>query len=155
MKARRSVLGPDGRLVARARPMDEELLLEATRWMLLSREYDHRATALQRQGSFGVFSPSLGQEASVVGSAMALDPARDWLVPQYRETMAVVHHGYPLERIAASSMGRLSEATRIPDGVNVLPTQIALAAQLPHAVGLAWGLRLQGQDAVVLTYIGD
>ena len=150
------MLRPDGSLVPGARPMmDEELVLEAARWMLLSRLYDQRATTLQRQGAYGVFSPTLGQEASVIGSAMALDPARDWIVPQYRELMAVVHHGYPLERIAATHMGRSTEATRIPEGVNVLPTQIALAAQLPHAVGLAWGLKLQGRDSVVMAYIGE
>src|SRR6476661_6318737 len=132
--------------------MDEEFLLEAFRWMLLSRAFDERVIALQRQGRYGVFSPVLGQEASVVGSAMAVDPARDWIVPQYRELAAVVHHGYPLEMIAAAGMGRLTGATRIPEGVNVLPSQIALAAQLPHAAGLAWGLKLQRRDSVVLTY---
>jgi pyruvate dehydrogenase E1 component alpha subunit len=153
---RRSVLNPDGTLVKGAKPnMGDQLLLEMLRWMLMSRIYDERATALQRQGLYGVFSPALGQEASVVGSAMALDPARDWIVPQYRELMAVVRHGYPLERVAAAGMGRISEATRIPDGVNVLPTQVALAAQLPHAAGLAWGLKLQKKDSVVLTYVGD
>jgi pyruvate dehydrogenase E1 component alpha subunit len=43
----------------------------------------------------------------------------------------------------------------IPDGVRLLPIQISLAAQLPHAVGLAWGLQLQGINGVVLTYFGD
>src|SRR4030081_2928070 len=109
------------------------------RWMLMSRFYDERAISLQRQGLYGVFSPALGQEASVVGSAMALDPARDWIVPQYRELMAVVRHGYPLERIPANGKGRISDPSRIPDGVNVLPNQVALAAPLPHATGLAWG----------------
>ena len=33
--------------------------------------------------------------------------------------------------------------------------QISLAAQLPQAVGLAWGLTLQGINAVVLVYFGD
>jgi pyruvate dehydrogenase E1 component alpha subunit len=134
--------------------MDEEFLLEALRWMLVSRSYDERVIGLQRQGRFGVFSPALGQEASVIGSAMAVDPARDWMVPQYRELMAVVHHGYPLENITAQYLGKVA-SSRIPDGVNVLPTQVALAAQLQHATGLAWGLRLQGRDAVVLAYIGD
>ena len=32
----------------------------------------------------------------------------------------------------------------MPEGVHLLPFQISLAAQLPHAVGLAWGLRHQG-----------
>src|SRR5947199_5630073 len=153
---RRSILKADGTLVKDAEPsMDEEFLLEALRLMLLSRLYDERVIGLQRQGQFGVFSPGLGQEASIVGSAMALDPERDWIVPQYRELLAVVHHGYPLEMITATYMGKTTEATRIPEGVNVLPTQVALAAQLPQAVGLAWGLKLQGKDAVVMAYIGD
>lgn len=135
--------------------MTDDELIEALRWMLMSRFYDERATALQRQGLYGVFSPAAGQEASIVGSAMAVDPARDWIVPQYRELAAIVRHGYPLDRIAGQGMGRVTRATRIPGGVNVLPTQVALAAQLPHAVGLAWGLKLQKKDAVVMTYVGD
>jgi pyruvate dehydrogenase E1 component alpha subunit len=153
---RQAILKPDGKLVNGAKPsMTDAALIEALRWMLMSRMFDERATALQRQGLYGVFSPTFGQEASVVGSAMALDPARDWVVPQYRELVAVVRHGYPLERLAAAGMGRVTEATRIPDGVNVLPTQVALAAQLQHATGLAWGLKLQKKDSIVMTYIGD
>jgi pyruvate dehydrogenase E1 component alpha subunit len=156
MVERRSILKPDGTIDQGARPrMDEEFLLEALRLMMLSRAYDEKVIGLQRQGRFGVFSPGLGQEASIVGSAMALDPSRDWIVPQYRELMAVVRHGYPLELITATYMGKTTAETRIPDGVNVLPTQVALAAQLPHATGLAWGLKLQGKDSVVMAYIGE
>jgi pyruvate dehydrogenase E1 component alpha subunit len=152
---RHSVLTPDGALVAGVPcAMDEELLLEALRWMMKSRLYDQRVIALQRQGQFGVYSPGTGQEASIVGSAMAVDRGRDWMVPQYRELMATVHHGLPLEVISAQYLGKIAPA-RIPDGVRVLPTQISIAAQLPHATGLAWGLRLLGQDAVVLAYIGE
>jgi pyruvate dehydrogenase E1 component alpha subunit len=122
--------------------------------MMKSRLYDERVIALQRQGQFGVYSPGMGQEASIVGSALALDPERDWIVPQYRELMAYVHHGVPLEVISAQYLGKIAPA-RIPDGVNVLPTQVSIAAQLPQATGLAWGLKLQGKDAVVMAYIGD
>ncbi len=156
MTDRLSILTPEGKLVDGGKPsMTDTALIEALRWMLMSRIYDERATALQRQGLYGVFSPALGQEASVVGSTMALDPARDWIVPQYRELVALVRHGYPLERLAAMGMGRVTEAARIPDGVNVLPNQVALATQLPHATGLAWGLKLQKKDSVVMTYVGD
>lgn len=155
MESPRSILKPDGTVVPGAKSrMDEELLLEALRWMLKSRLFDQRAIALQRQGQFGVYSPGLGQEASIIGSALALDPTRDWIVPQYRELMAIVHHGLPLEVIAAQSLGKIGPA-RIPEGVNVLPNQVSIAAQLPQATGLAWGLRLRGKDAVVLTYVGD
>jgi pyruvate dehydrogenase E1 component alpha subunit len=134
--------------------MEEEFLLEALRWMMKSRLYDSRVIALQRQGQFGVYSPGIGQEASIVGSAMAVDPARDWMVPQYRELMATVHHGLPLEVITAQYLGKIAPA-RIPDGVKVLPTQVSIAAQLPHATGLGWGMRLRGEDAMVLAYVGE
>jgi pyruvate dehydrogenase E1 component alpha subunit len=151
----RSILKPDGKVVPGAKSrMDEELLLEALRWMIKSRLYDQRAIALQRQGQFGVYSPGLGQEASIIGSALALDPGRDWIVPQYRELMATVHHGLPLQVMAAQSLGKIGPG-RIPEAVNVLPNQVSIAAQLPQATGLAWGLRLRGTDAVVMTYIGD
>ena len=150
-----SVLTPEGALRDGAKPaLSSELALEAIRWMLLSRAYDARATTLQRQGRFGTFSPVKGQEASVVGAALALDPARDWVVPSYRELPAMVRQGYPLERIAASYMGKLVPG-RIPEGVNVLPQQVALATQLLHAAGLAWGLRLQHKDGVVMAYCGE
>lgn len=134
--------------------MDDEFLLEALRWMMKSRLYDERVIGLQRQGQFGVYSPGTGQEACIAGSAMAVDPVRDWMVPQYRELMATVHHGLPLEVITAQYLGKIGPA-RIPDGVRVLPTQVAIAAQIPQATGLAWGLRLRGEDAIVIAYIGD
>jgi pyruvate dehydrogenase E1 component alpha subunit len=152
----RRLLQPDGTLVEGAHPpLGSEQLVEALRWMLLSRLVDARATALQRQGRYGTHSPVMGQEASVVGSAMTLDPTIDWIAPSYRELPALVRHGYPLERILGRSMGRSPAATRIPDGVNVLPNQVALATQLQHAVGLAWGLRLQGRPGVVMAYFGE
>jgi len=149
------VLEPSGKLRKGARPaLDDEFVLEGLRWMLLSRAFDSKATALQRQGRFGVFSPVLGQEAAVVGSAMAFEPKTDWLVPQYRELPAYLMWGLPLSKHILNLSGNPS-AGRIPDDVNLLPTQVALAAQLPHAVGLAWGLKIQGKEGVVVAYFGE
>jgi pyruvate dehydrogenase E1 component subunit alpha len=149
------ILNADGTLVDGATPrMPPELLIEGLRWMLLSRLYDERAVALQRQGTWGRYPPGTGQEAAIVGSMMVLEPSIDWLVPQYRELVAYVHHGLPLDRISARYMGKF-EPARIPDGVNILPMQVALAAQLQHATGLAWGLRLQKKPGIVMTYVGD
>ena len=122
--------------------------------MLLSRAFDRKAISQHRQGSWGMYLEVLGQEAAVVGSALAVDPERDWLVGQARELPAYLHHGYPIERLAALFMGKFP-AARIPDGVRMLPLQIAIGAQLPHAVGLAWGLRLQRTDSVVICYFGE
>src|SRR4026208_257776 len=72
------VLHPDGTLSDGYTPtMDDHALLEACRMMLLSRVVDERAFSLQRQGRLGTYSSVNGEEAAVVGSAWALDPARD------------------------------------------------------------------------------
>lgn len=129
-------------------------MVEGLRWMMLSRAFDSKATALQRQGRFGTFSPVTGQEATVVGAAMALDPATDWVVPSYRELPALVRQGYPLERVIAGYLGK-AVAARIPDGINVLPNQVALATQIQHAVGMAWGFKLRRRPAVVMAFFGE
>src|SRR5690606_14794326 len=121
---------------------------------MLVRHFDARAFSLQRQGRFGTFSPVHGQEAASLGAALALDPERDWIVPQYRELPALLQHGLPLERFALYFMGHPAGGY-IPEGVRVFPIQIGIAAQLPHAVGLAWGLRYQGSDSVVVPFCGD
>lgn len=148
-------LGPDGRMLDpdRPRPADE-LVREALRLMLLSRALDERCTRLHRQGRLGLYAPVLGQEAAVVGSHLAIDPAVDWLVPASREQPAMIRHGWPLDRLLASLLGR-SEAARIPDELRMLPRQQSIASQLPHAVGIAWASSIQGRDDVTLAYCGD
>lgn len=148
------MLTVDGALCTDTPSMTDDAVVDALRYMTLARTFDDRATSLQRQGRFGTFSSVRGQEASVVGAASTLDPSKDWIVPQYRELPALLRHGLPLENFARYFMGNPA-GTAIPDGVRTLPIQISLAAQLPQAVGLAWGLRRQGGDGVVLTYFGD
>ncbi len=144
--------------------LSDERALAGLRLMMLARAADRRAVSLQRQGRLGTVAPATGQEAAYVGSALALDPARDWMVPQYREMPALLCHGYPLERFFGHLKGNAAAAA-VPEGVHMLPTQIALAVQIPHAVGLAWGLRLRRQgvggsppedgSGVVTCYFGD
>lgn len=131
-----------------------DFLLAAYRWMCFSRQFDETAFSLQRQGRLGTYSPVRGQEASVLGTAMALDPGRDWLVPSYREVPAMLRHGLPLWRLLLYFLGN-PVGGWIPPEVRMLPVQISLASQIPHAAGLAWGIRHQGKDGVVMAYCGD
>jgi pyruvate dehydrogenase E1 component alpha subunit len=135
-------------------PLDDSAVLCALRLMMLSRALDERAIKLNRLGRIGVYGPVRGQEASVVGACMALNPSRDWLVPAYREQPAMLRHGLPLQNLFATHMGKIN-AARIPEGVKILPRQQSVGAHLPHAVGIAWGLQLQEKDAVVMTYLGE
>lgn len=122
--------------------------------MTLSRAFDDLCTKLQRLGRIGLYGPAHGQEAAIVGSAIALDPARDWLVPASREQPAMLHHGWPLDRMFAAYMGRLDHAA-IPPEVRMFPRQQSIGAQLPHAAGLAWALRIQKKPGAVMVYCGD
>ncbi len=150
-----SHLGADGALLDGVTPsLDDAAVLEALRWMMLTRIFDAKGMSLQRQGRFGTFSQVTGQEATIVGSATALDPTTDWVVPQYRELPALLRQGLPLENFMLYFMGN-PLGGQIPDGVNILPIQISLAAQIPQAVGLAWGLQLQRSGGVVMAYFGE
>jgi pyruvate dehydrogenase E1 component alpha subunit len=146
-------LDVDGRLRRRS-PMSAEQVIEALRLMLLSRAIDERFTKLQRMGRVRLYTPVLGQEAAVVGSAMALEPDRDWMVPASREQPAMLRHGLPLKNLFATFMGKL-DRTAIPPSVNLLPRQQSIGAQLPHAVGLAWALKLRRIRTVVAVYFGE
>ena len=149
------LLAPDGTLAEGHVPaLEGDALLDAWRAMLRSRVCDERCFSLQRQGRLGTFSPVNGEEAAVVGSAWALDPERDWIVPQYRELPAMLRFGYRWRRPCSTTPASRPAAGWTPSA-NVLPFQISLAAQIPHAVGLGVGAAPPGLDAVVCTYFGD
>lgn len=147
------ILAVDGTLNGRS-PMRPDQLVAALRIMLLSRAVDDRLIKLQRMGRVGIYGPVHGQEATVVGTALALDADRDWMVPASREHIAMVMHGLPLEKLFAAYMGNFDAAT-IPEGVHLLPRQQSIGAQLPQAVGLAWALKLRRTDGVAIVYFGE
>ena len=112
--------------------------------MLRSRVCDERCFSLQRQGRLGTFSPVNGEEAAVVGSAWALEPgARLDRAPVPRAAGDAALR-LPADPGACSTTRASPAGSRMDADANVLPFQISLAAQIPHAVGLAWGLRHPG-----------
>src|SRR5439155_719417 len=79
----------------------------------------------------------------------------DWAVPQYREQVALGHFGEELLYRHFLYVRGHPEGAHYPESLRVFPIQISLAAQVPHAVGLAWGMRLQRQPGAVIAYFGD
>jgi len=132
-------------------PPDSLRLLYRT--MVLARQLDLRMLSLQRQGRMGTFAPLMGQEATQVGSAFALDPT-DWMVPSFREAAAYIVRGIPLKQILLYYMGR-EEGNVMPEGGRDLPVNIPVASQLPHAVGIALAARVCHDPCAVLAYLGD
>jgi pyruvate dehydrogenase E1 component alpha subunit len=149
-----SVLAPDGSLRDGARIEEPpELLLEMYRWMIYGRLFDSRLINLQRQGRLIVYAPIAGQEASQVGTALAMQP-KDWLFASYRDGLACVVHGLPFKHVVLFFRGHPG-AGMAPADVNVFGQQIGIAEQIPHAVGAAWGMKLRGDPCAALTLFGD
>lgn len=149
-----AVLDPEGNLLVDEPPLSDEEARDGLRAMLLGRRFDEHCIKLQRRGLMVTFAPGIGQEACAVGSVMAVDPGRDWLVPQYREPAALFAHGFSLVQGYLWHMGS-PLGFHIPEELRMMPHQAAVAGQIGHAVGLGWGLKLQGGDEVALVHFGE
>lgn len=134
--------------------MRDDEVREALHLMLISRAFDDYCIKLQRLNRVGVYGPAMGQEAAIIGSAMALDPELDWMVPASREQAAWLRQGLPLTGLFAIYMGRLDNAA-VPPGVKLMPRQQAIGAQIPQAAGLAWAQKIRGTGAAVMVYLGE
>jgi pyruvate dehydrogenase E1 component subunit alpha len=151
---RLSILDSDGKLDAKLEPkLSPDDLKRLYRAMVLGRRLDERMLKLQRQGRIGTFAPIKGQEASQIGSVFTLKPT-DWMVPSFRETAAMIWRGWPIEKLLALFAGRLEGGQPGPEQRD-LPVTIPVATQLPHAVGIGYGIQYRGEDAVVMVYFGD
>lgn len=148
------VLDAEGNLLADTPPLDDAEARRGYRAMLLGRRFDERCVNLQRRGLMVTLAPGIGQEACGVGSVMPLDRTRDWFVPQYREAAGQLAHGLPLVQAFLWHMGS-PLGFLIPPGLKMMPFNAAVAGQIPHAVGLAWGLKLQKKDDVVVVHFGE
>jgi pyruvate dehydrogenase E1 component alpha subunit len=150
------VLSEDGaEVVAPAPQLPDGELQAILAEMVKARVASTRFFSLQRQGRAGTHAPIHGQEATVVGTASALQPAHDWVLPQYRELVGMGRYGDEiLYRFALYQRGHPAGG-HIPAPIRVFPIQIALAAQIPHAVGLAWAMKLKGDPGVACVFFGD
>ncbi len=141
--------------------LDDSVVKEIYAQMLAARVFSQRLFNLQRQGRAGTNAPVDGNEATIVGAAFALDPERDWVLPQYRELVGLERFGKDvLDRYVLFCIGH-PDGGHVPEPVRVWPPQISLATQLPHALGMAWGLKREAEilgrpnTSCVLAFIGD
>lgn len=147
------ILDPQGNLVGEDPNVDEKDLLELYRLMVLSRWFDRRAVALQRQGRLGTYAMLEGQEAAQVGSAYAFGP-EDFLYPSYREQAVQITRGMPLAVVLSYWRG-LPNAEWDPYRYRMAVITVPIGSHLPHAVGHAYAARLAGKPVVTAAYFGD
>jgi pyruvate dehydrogenase E1 component alpha subunit len=150
------VLSEDGsELVADPPAISDGELAAVMAEMVKARVANGRFFSLQRQGRAGTYAPIEGQEATVVGAVAALDPAHDWVLPQYREPVALGRYGPEVLRTYALYQRGHPAGGHFPAPIRVFPVQISLAAQIPHALGLAWAMQLKGEPGCACVFFGD
>ena len=131
-----------------------EQLRELLRHMVRARRLDRECVALQRQGELTVYPPFEGQEAAQIGSAFALGPS-DWAFPTFRELAAALVRGVDPMQYLWYHRGTWHGGPYDTRARRFGPICVPVATQICHAVGVAMGLRLDGEDACALAYFGD
>ena len=121
--------------------------------MCVCRHLDEVAFKLQRSGRMGTFPQNMGQVATSMGAAYALDKT-DWLVPCYRENAGLFWRGLPMEMILLHWMGD-ERGNAIPRELYCMPLAIPIGTQMLHATGLAWAAKYRGEKRLACTFFGD
>jgi pyruvate dehydrogenase E1 component alpha subunit/2-oxoisovalerate dehydrogenase E1 component alpha subunit len=140
-----------------------EQLLDLYYFMRLNRRLDERLGILYRQNHVvgGLYS-SLGEEATSVGSAYALDKS-DYIAAMIRNLGAVLVRGVSPVDVVAQYCARATGPTggrdlnlhfgSVAEGL-IAPISV-VGALIPVMAGIALELKMHNKRRVALTYIGD
>jgi 2-oxoisovalerate dehydrogenase E1 component alpha subunit len=157
------VLQDDGSLDPAHDPrLTEADIRSLYRAMVRVRLLDDRLVTLQRQGRIGFHIGSLGEEATILGSAFATRP-QDWLFPCYREFGAALWRGMPLQRYLDNMFGNANDPVKgrqMPDHYSYRAGHFGsvsspIGTQIAQAVGFAWAAKIKKDDLVALAYFGE
>jgi len=144
--------------------LSDHQVVEMYRLMLTTRRIDDRLFALQRQGRAPFVVGSSGHEAVQVASALALDRAKDWVLPYYRDMGVALAWGFDPEDIFLGAFAKktdpMSGGRQLPGHwsspeLRVLTQSSVIGTQYPHAVGIAQAIANRGEAAVVAVYGGE
>jgi pyruvate dehydrogenase E1 component alpha subunit len=138
-----------------APPLAPDELRELYSLMVAVRHLDTSAIAWQRQGIIPGYAPELGQEAAQVGSGYAVDTARDFVFPTYREMGVARTMGVDMVAYMSTHKATWHGGLYNPVQSRLAPIQAVVAGSVLHAVGWAHGQTLDEKDGVALTYFGD
>ncbi|MFN3265548.1 MAG: thiamine pyrophosphate-dependent enzyme [Deinococcales bacterium] len=148
------ILAPDGIPVREDLIPDLDVVEEMYRQMSRLRHLDDKFMQLYKSQKLGNYAQFGGQEASQIGSAMALDRKLDFIAPMYRNTAAMITHGWSIKNAIMYWRGH-PEGWRLPDSANLLPIIISIPGQIVHAAGAAMALQMQKTGGIAMTYIGE
>src|ERR1035437_3831423 len=140
----------------------DEILLSLYKQLIKPRLIEEKMRILLRQGKISKWFSGIGQEASSVGAAMALQKD-EYILPMHRNLGTFTVRGIPLEKLFAQFQGKKSGFTKGRDRSFHFGTQeykiigmiSHLGPQMGVADGIALGHLLKKEKKVTLVYSGD
>ncbi len=143
--------------------LKKEQMVELYRFLKLTRMFDEKTVVLKKQSKLtgGVFT-SLGQEATAVGTAFALEP-RDFIAPLIRDIGACFVKGIEPREIFLQYFGRGTAPSRATD-VQFHFADIEkgfvgpishLGDMIPVMTGVLLASRMKKENRVAVAYLGE
>ena len=144
--------------------LDEATLKQWFNYILLGRQIDYRFQVLNRQGRAPFIISCAGHEAAQIGTGWPLKPKHDWLAPYYRDVVLCMRMGMtPLDLMLSvlakpadpASGGKQTPGHFSDSRLNITSGGSPVAAQMVRGAGVAYALKMQGSDKVLLTCYGE
>ncbi|HEX9362693.1 MAG TPA: thiamine pyrophosphate-dependent enzyme [Candidatus Dormibacteraeota bacterium] len=144
--------------------LDENILTEWFHYILLGRHIDYRFQVLNRQGRAPFIISCAGHEAAQIGIGWPLKPKYDWLAPYYRDVVLCMRMGVtPLDLMLSvlakasdpASGGKQTPGHFSDSRLNITSGGSPVATQMVRGAGVAYALRMDGTDKVLLTCYGE
>lgn len=142
--------------------LSEADLLRLYETMVRTRVLDEKMMNLQRSGRIGFFVPCMGQEATHIGAAYALEED-DWIFPHYRDTGIPLLRGITVQAMVNQLYGNQDDNTKgrqMPNhfsykDIHFTSISSPLATQIVQASGAAYASKLKKDGRVIMTSFGD
>jgi 2-oxoisovalerate dehydrogenase E1 component len=168
VKTKGSEFAPDWRFQEpvdwRDTDIDEATLKQWFNYMLLGRHVDYRFQVLNRQGRAPFIISCAGHEAAQIGVSWPLKPKYDWVAPYYRDVVLCMRMGMtPLDLMLAvlakpadpASGGKQTPGHFSDSRLNITSGGSPVAAQMVRGAGVAYALKMDGTDKVLMTCYGE
>ncbi len=144
--------------------LDEKTLKTWFNFILLGRQVDYRFQVLNRQGRAPFIISCAGHEAAQIGVSWPLKPKYDWVSPYYRDVVLCMRMGVtPLDLMLAvlakpadpASGGKQTPGHFSDTRLNITSGGSPVATQLVRGAGVAYALKMDGTDKVLMTNYGE
>ena len=144
--------------------LSDDEVLAMYRQMLLARAVDERMWLMQRAGKIAFIISGQGHEGAQVGVTWPMRKGQDWMAPFYRSIAATLTFGMSAEDIITAHLAKADDVSsggrQMPGHYGAAPHNIVsvsspVGTQVLHAVGLAMGAWVRGEDSVAITYFGE